>query len=154
MAETPECHDCEQGSRKGRRHVSAANIMQIRSLSDKSARFLYAQLHVDSVVQGRNDSEVLNALERLPHNITEIYDDAMVRIEQQHKVDKELAHQVLSWIVYARRPLTVEELQYAVSVSPGMTELDPKGVIYKEKLTSVCAGLVVVESGTIRLVRT
>jgi hypothetical protein len=78
----------------------------------------------------------------------------MVRIEQQHKVDKELAHQVLSWIVYARRPLTVEELQYAVSVSPGMTELDPKGIIYKGKLTSVCAGLVVVERNTIRLVRT
>ncbi|KIN08971.1 hypothetical protein OIDMADRAFT_70903, partial [Oidiodendron maius Zn] len=82
------------------------------------------------------------------------YDEAMQRIESQNDDDKQLAKQVLYWISYALRPLTVEELQYALAVEPGESKLDEDNIPDEELLTSLCAGLVIVdkESSIIRLV--
>ena len=83
------------------------------------------------------------------------YDEAMKRIQQQDEEDRTLAYRVLSWIVFAYRPLSVEELQCALAVSPGMTRLEPEEFVFEECLTSYCAGLVVIdeESRITRLVR-
>jgi hypothetical protein len=102
-----------------------------------------------------SNAEVLNALENLPEGIDAIYDEAMERIETQQKGNKELAERILSWITYAYQPLSVKKLRVALSVLPFMTKLDTQDLIYKQKLTSVCAGLVVIdrEHQVVRLVR-
>jgi len=102
-----------------------------------------------------NLAAVRKALEVLPKEMDDTYDEAMERIEQQNKDDKELAKQVFSWITHAWRPLSVKELQHALAVIPGMTCMDPDALIDEEILTSVCAGLVVIdeESSTVHLVR-
>jgi hypothetical protein len=66
-----------------------------------------------------------------------------------------LAKRVLSWITYAVRPLSVKELQHALAVMPDTTELDPDDITDDEILTSICAGLVVIdeERNVIGLVR-
>ena len=78
----------------------------------------------------------------------------MTRIEGQVKDQKELAKQVLSWITYAKRPLTTSELQHALAVDPGDSELGEDNLPQVEDVRSVCAGLVTVdeESHVIRLV--
>jgi hypothetical protein len=110
---------------------------------------------MNMVALQHNDAAVLKALDHLPTNIDDIYTQAMERIEQQPKADKELAERVLSWITYACRPLTVEELQHALAVLPEMTNMDTSTLVYDWKLTSVCAGLVVIdkEQHIIRLAR-
>ena len=67
---------------------------------------------------------------------------------------KELAKQVLSWITCAKRPLTTRELQHALGIEVGESELDNDNVPEIEDIISVCAGLVMVdkESNIIRLV--
>ena len=126
----------------------------MNSIHDRSTRFLLARLHMDKLVQQNSDKEVLRALDNLPEGIDDIYNDAMDRIERQSEVDKQLAKQVLSWITHTRRPLSVEELQCALAVSPDTIELDPGALIYERKLTSVCAGLVVIDGQRIiRLAR-
>jgi hypothetical protein len=107
------------------------------------------------VVQQHSEAGVLKSLDNLPNDIDDIYNQAMERIEGQLKADRELAERVLSWITYARRPLTVEELQHALAVSPEMVNMDPTALIFNWKLTSVCAGLVVIdeEQRIIRLAR-
>jgi hypothetical protein len=82
------------------------------------------------------------------------YNEAIQRIDGQLDGDKERAKKVLSWITYARRPLTTTELCCALAVERGETELDPESIPDVEDLLSVCAGLVVVdrESAVIRLV--
>jgi DNA-binding transcriptional regulator GbsR (MarR family) len=110
---------------------------------------------MDKLVQQNSDKEVLRALENLPEGIDEIYNDAMERIEKQNEVNKRLAKRVLAWITHARRPLTVEELQHALAVSANMTsKMDPAAIIYETKMTSICAGLVVIDGQRIiRLAR-
>jgi len=110
---------------------------------------------MNSLLQQCSKRGVLDALENLPDQLDTIYDDAMKRIEGQPECDKELAKRILSWITCTRRPLSVVELQHALSVSPDMTEMDPSALIFPSKLTSVCAGLVVIDEkrSIIRLVR-
>ncbi|KAK3896356.1 ankyrin repeat protein [Staphylotrichum tortipilum] len=78
----------------------------------------------------------------------------MDRIEGQLKDQEELAKHILSWITCAKRPLSTMELQHALGVEVGETELDPDNIPLVEDIVSVCAGLVTVdeESGIIRLV--
>ncbi|KAK4205934.1 hypothetical protein QBC37DRAFT_162144, partial [Rhypophila decipiens] len=119
--------------------------------------FLLAQLHLDSLKGKRSTKAVRTTLETLQTGsqaYDRAYDDAMDRIEGQLKDQKELAKQVLSWITCAKRPLSITELQHALGVEVGETELDADNIPLVEDMISVCAGLVTVdeESSIIRLV--
>jgi hypothetical protein len=97
----------------------------------------------------------LQALRELPpgtKGLTALYGQAMKRINSQEEDCRALAHKVLSWVTHAKRPLTVVELQHALAVRPGTTELDEGFIPEVEDLLSVCAGLTTtdVQSGTIR----
>ena len=86
--------------------------------------------------------------------LDDAYKEAIHRIEGQLSGDYELAKRVLSWITYAKRPLTTTEICCALAVELDEAELDPESIPDVEDLLSVCAGLVVVdqESAIIRLV--
>ena len=109
---------------------------------------------MDSLVDLLNLGEIRDALEQLSQEIDPAYERVMVRIKQQDKRRKALATRILSWITYARRQLSVKELQHALAVIPGRSSVGDH--IYPEcTLTAVCAGLVVIdeESHTVRFVR-
>jgi len=118
---------------------------------------LLAQLHLDSLVGKITPKAIRVALEKLPLS-SEAYDyafgSAIERIEAQVADQRDLAKQVISWIVRAKRPISVEELQHALAVEPGEPELDPDNLPQIEDMVAVCAGLVTVDkdSNTIRLV--
>ncbi len=78
----------------------------------------------------------------------------MERINGQTKDQRELAKQVLSWITCAKRPFTTLELQHALGVEVGESELDEENFSQIEDIVSVCAGLVTVDekSAIIRFV--
>jgi hypothetical protein len=119
------------------------------------ARFLLARLHLDSISRTHSENEILRAIMNLPKGVDETYDRALDRIRDQNDEDAELAKRILTWISLAFRPLSVQELQCALSVVRGMKELQAQDIIFQGKLTSVCAGLVVIdeESQIVRLVR-
>jgi ankyrin repeat protein len=121
------------------------------------ARFLLAQLYLESLTGKRSPKAVRAALKNLVTGsgaYDRAYEDAMERINGQVKDQEELAKQVLSWITCAKRPLTTSELQHALGVEVGESELDEENLSQIEDIVSVCAGLVTVdaESGIIRLV--
>ena len=69
----------------------------------------------------------------------------MERIAMQSECDRELAERVLAWISFAYRPLSLNELQIALSVSAGMSTINSDDFEDELILTSVCAGLVVID---------
>jgi Ankyrin repeats (3 copies) len=75
------------------------------------------------------------------------YDDTVNRIENH-----ELAKKVLFWIVYAKRPLTTEELRHALAVEPGTCSLDKMNLYPVKDIVSSCAGLITINSNIVRLV--
>jgi hypothetical protein len=102
-----------------------------------------------------SENEIHRAIVNLPKGVDETYDRALDRIHDQDDEDASLAKRILSWISLAFRPLSAQELRCALSVVFGMKELRPEDMIFESKLTSVCAGLVIIdeESHIVRLVR-
>ena len=88
------------------------------------------------------------ALENLPKELDDTYDQAMNRIQCQKRSKTDLANKVLSWVIFARRPVTIEELRCALAVEPGDSDLDEEGLPDSGYLLSVCGGLVMISGDT------
>jgi hypothetical protein len=110
---------------------------------------------MDSLATTISRSHVRKALENLPKEVNDIYDETLKRVDGQIESDRNLANEVFCWIIHAYQQLTLEELRHALAVSPGMTNMDPDALVDETILTSVCAGLVVVDkqSNAVHLVR-
>ena len=78
----------------------------------------------------------------------------MRRIESQGEKRERLAKNVLSWVVYSNRILSTSELQDALAVQPGKSDLDRKFIPSVEIIGSICAGLIIIDTqgGAVRLV--
>lgn len=63
----------------------------------------------------------------------------------QSKDQATLAFEVLGWMICAKRPLSVAELQTALGIEPETQELDTDNCPDIETMLSACAGLVTVE---------
>ena len=113
-----------------------------------------AKLHMDSLTKQPHRKALRLALNNLPPELDETYNEALTRISSQDKEDTKIAHQVLGWIIHATRPLTMKQLQHALSVEPEQTELDEETLIDEELLISTCLGLITVDhtSKEVRLV--
>jgi hypothetical protein len=113
---------------------------------------------MDSLISKPTPGDLKIALNNLPRGkqgLDNTYEQAIERIQGQEADFKKLAIQVLSWFVYAKRPLCGPELQHAPGVKTNNTsELDNDFLPELEDLISICAGLVTVdkESNVIRLV--
>jgi ankyrin repeat protein len=101
-----------------------------------------------------NRKAVREALETLPDQLDDTYDEVMRRIESQNSDDRKIAQRVLGWISFAKRPLSLLELQHALATEPRAERFDEDNVMDQELITSTCAGLVFVddESNVVRLV--
>ncbi|KAF4331614.1 nucleoside phosphorylase domain protein, partial [Fusarium beomiforme] len=119
--------------------------------------FLLAQLCLESLIGKTSVKAVRSALTKLPSGSNaydHAYETAMERIERQVPDHRDLAKQVLSWITCAKRQLSTVELQHALAVEVGTTELDKDALPEIEEMVLVCVGLVTIDeqSKIIRLV--
>ena len=137
---------------------SVAENRSERAKLTSFSRFLLASLHMQALKDKVSMRKVKEALAQLPRGSGSAaskiaYDETMNRIRGQEKGFCDLAIATLSWISLAKTPLILEELQCALSVEPGDTAMDEANFVDQETLSSVCAGLVVVdhESRIVRL---
>ncbi|KAL8796487.1 MAG: hypothetical protein Q9195_001161 [Heterodermia aff. obscurata] len=131
--------------KKALREEIAATIVQ-----QSSGMFLLARLHMDALATKRTSKAVQETLQNLPTKIKDTYEQAMTRIEQKNNDDdRKMAMNLLLWIAFARRPLTVAEIEHATSIAPKTREIDPDDVVSAKDLTSLCAGLVIIDASNI-----
>jgi hypothetical protein len=115
------------------------------------SRFLLARLYFDFLLDKNTKKEVKSALEKLStgdkKKVERLYDEAynkvLERIEGQLPGNRDMAKKVLSWITYAKRPLTKKELCHALAVELG--KLDEEHIADIEDIASVCRDLITVE---------
>jgi hypothetical protein len=70
------------------------------------------------------------------------------RIKSQPGPVSSLAQQILSWVTFAFRPLTIGALQTALAIDPDDNKFDQDKVAQESSLVSSCAGLVAVDPET------
>ena len=108
---------------------------------------------MDSLANKRTPRAVQDALQNLPTKIGDTYDQAMQRIEATNEDDRRIVMNFLLWIAFSVRPLSVVEVEHATSINSGASDIDPDEVLSASDLTSMCAGLVIVDaSDIVRLV--
>jgi hypothetical protein len=85
-------------------------------------------------------------LHELPTTLDRYYDEAMERIKRQPT--QILALQVLSWIVYAVRPLQVEEVQHAIAIDelePDDRSVSDESLTPQRIIVNSCAGMIKID---------
>ncbi|KAJ4129028.1 hypothetical protein NW768_007557 [Fusarium equiseti] len=118
--------------------------------------FLLAQVYINLLRDQNSETEIRLQLEAFANRkgagedgkiaaLSVAYKETMERIKQQHSKHANLAKQVLLWLTYARRELTVEELQHALATSSLQRHVSHADLPYHERLVGVCAGLVTID---------
>ncbi|KAN0075579.1 hypothetical protein V8E54_006849 [Elaphomyces granulatus] len=128
--------------------VRRSNELQ-RKIKDRistlvDGMFLLAQLYINSLTDKVTERQVDTALDNMKmgkEGLDKAYEDTVNRIENQQQGIRELAKKMLFWIVFAKRPLTTEELRHALAVEPGTRSLDMRDLCPVEDMVSSCAGL-------------
>ncbi|KAJ4136561.1 hypothetical protein NW768_004178 [Fusarium equiseti] len=120
-------------------------------------RFLLASLQISTLLSQPTKGhllELLRTFNKGEQGLDEHYGQAMRRIQDQEPNRKALAMKILTWIVHAERPLSMQELKHAVAVCENSDELDENYIPRSKIILSLCAGLVVLdeESRMVRLV--
>jgi ankyrin repeat domain-containing protein 50 len=108
-------------------------------------RFLHATLLIENVRYCTSVKKIMERLEQLPEGLDALYAETFRRIEAQPAERAAIALRVLSWLVYAKEPLDIEDMIYAVADDPENDWLDPSNLVDEALLVSVCCGLVLVE---------
>jgi hypothetical protein len=114
--------------------------------------FLWLVLQIQSLCAMRTDKDIRNALANLPRDLSAIYSRIL---EQSRQGGQSYREEIFELLIAARRPLTVHEMQEALSVTPGDTNWDSSKLINDMyPVLATCGCLVVIDEDelTIRTV--
>ena len=131
-----------------------ALIFDIRNALMKGSRgmFLWATLQIQSLCSMKTDKEIREALLNLPRNLTQVYNRILNQLRQPGKTYQTA---IFKLIFAAIRPLTIQEMQEALSVTLGDTFWDPSKLLNSvDPALATCGCLITVdeEDSTIRTV--
>ncbi|KAJ4265106.1 hypothetical protein NW762_005352 [Fusarium torreyae] len=118
--------------------------------------FLLAQVYLNLLCYQDSETEIRHQLAAFASRkdqsekektdaLADAYRQTMERIKQQQPKHALLAKQVLGWLSYAKRELTVKELQHAMATTSLHREASDADLPYDGRLVSVCAGLVTID---------
>ncbi|KAI9755847.1 MAG: hypothetical protein M4579_004129 [Chaenotheca gracillima] len=135
---------------------NGVNRIEIKAIEQDVSRYVQGRIKNEKRLRtslGDDPSLRQDIVDGIVKNVDGIqlydtYDEAMARIEEQSPEEIELAEQILSWICYAVRPLTIGELQHALAVEPEDHEIVPDAITNESIISLVCAGLVVIDAET------
>ncbi|KAF5576127.1 purine uridine phosphorylase [Fusarium pseudocircinatum] len=107
--------------------------------------FLAAPMFMENLKERTTANQILTTLRQFrigPGAYNDAYDKTMVQIRNQSPEQRELARRALIWMAFAKRPLTLLELQYALSVRPGIDALGERDLQNINQIDHVTMGLI------------
>ncbi|KAL4966558.1 ankyrin repeat-containing domain protein [Aspergillus stella-maris] len=118
--------------------------------------FLVARLHINHILTLPTKGHIHDALDNLSHGFGELddlYSAAIKRLESKGEPTRELARNILAWVIHVKRPLVTNELQHALAIELNTKALN-RELIRKYfsnigHLQSICEGLVEVDNRNI-----
>ncbi|KAI1133340.1 hypothetical protein F5Y10DRAFT_274250 [Nemania abortiva] len=99
----------KMSSRKPKEAKKFARSVRSKVLDGAAGVFLWAQLLLDQM-EGKDDRQINQVLAKPPENLYEMIYSVFSRISQDDEVDKPTVNRLLSWVAFARRPLSFGEL--------------------------------------------
>ncbi|KAK3393558.1 hypothetical protein B0H63DRAFT_491470 [Podospora didyma] len=94
-------------------------VLDIKQALVKHADGMYVTFLIDELCAQPCDDDIRNAIGCLPKTLTETFSRALLRIVSRRKAP--VAAKTFSWVVIAKRHLTLDELRQAISVEIGQS---------------------------------
>ncbi|MCJ1328293.1 hypothetical protein MMC10_004969 [Thelotrema lepadinum] len=88
--------------------------------------FLWAYLQIQEICSRKTDHSVLEALNELPGDLPDTFDRVLAKLSRAGKESRALLQKMFKIAIGAVVPLSLEELQEALSVEPGRIVWDPQ----------------------------
>lgn len=122
--------------------------------------FLWAEFCCTKVVEmhakGKAAKAILQAIESLPKKLDDIFMDLLDDLTQGDAEDAEESLKLFRWMCFARRPLSIAELRYAIMLDPGMEENSIKKIHenpnFREEQTDVINAVIYLSKGLAKIV--
>jgi ankyrin repeat protein len=113
-----------------------------------SCRFLAASWLVRQVCNRAKHSvkAMHDAARTRVNNPEEIHSKSWKQIENSGGEYTDLARKTISWLIFAKRSLSPEEVTAALSIEPGVYSFDRQRSIFAENIQKACRGLVVLKA--------
>ena len=109
-------------------------------------RFLWVHFQIKAICDEYTDDDIRLALQDLPTDLEQTYVRALRKILKGSKSKKsqaEIARKVFNWLACARRPMLLEELREALSVTPGQPSFVESQLINNPiRIVQACANIV------------
>ncbi|KAF2681224.1 hypothetical protein K458DRAFT_82442 [Lentithecium fluviatile CBS 122367] len=123
------------------------NLIKQKLVSDAEGMFLWADLQLKAIVHGYEEhgspNSIPDILEALPRKITDLYTFLLGRLAKDAGDRTERAKRAFQWAIYSERPLTIGELEEALSFSPNQKAWQsPSSKLDISRLAKLCANLV------------
>ena len=113
------------------------------TLSERAeGMFLWARLMIDNISSTTSTSELRQTLNELPLGLNQAYQQALERLDWGNPRLRTFATTLLSWTCCSARPMTVTELQDALSWDDGIGKFSEAKKPFREAVVGVCSPLV------------
>ncbi|KAK4209654.1 hypothetical protein QBC37DRAFT_391093 [Rhypophila decipiens] len=103
-------------------------------MKESRGTFRYARWQAQNIMGQRSGRAARRALSELPHDLNQTYSQLLSRIKS--KQDRTFLRRALLWLCYASRPLRLTELNEAIVIEEGDTDIDDDHSSIKTVLTS------------------
>ena len=127
-------------------------------VSRANGLFLWVTVAVDLLAHLPHTNDIAALVQALPTGLENIYHSTFDRFMNTEQHSSELGRKVLTWIAFARRPLSVEELGVAIGLDePRQSNLEPTLTLplcfekHKDWVKDHCWGLVEVRESNNRV---
>lgn len=101
-----------------------------------------ARYHMDLILGQDSIRRVRQALITLPQDLNSAYAGILERIYSQERHKSHRSRQLIAWVLFSTRPLSIEETRCALSVEPGDCSLNQDGLPDLDALLSTCSGII------------
>jgi ankyrin repeat protein len=118
-------------------------LMQVRPvLILLIARFLLSRLAMDVICTLTSVASLRTCLADLPSTYEKAYEITFERVLGQPDSIVNLAKRVLNWVLHAKRPLTMLELQHAIAIKLASKIIDPESLESSKLTLASCLGMI------------
>lgn len=108
-------------------------------------RFIWVTFQIADICEETCDDGIRKALQSLPEDLAATYTRALLKIHKKN-ASLSLAQKVFKWMVCATRPLSMDEIKEAISISPLDKHLERSKITTDDSgILKACANLAVVD---------
>ncbi|RHZ68337.1 hypothetical protein CDV55_105500 [Aspergillus turcosus] len=120
--------------------------------SKAKGMFLYAKVVLSGIELIDDVAEICEDLGILPEDLNDAYSRVLVRIDKLRPPSaREKARRILAWVGCSPTPLTVQEIEQALTIKPGSYELEKK-VFASPNLYRLCGPIIEIVDGYVQFV--